>query len=101
MSHRSLHRRSTSMLLAAAILTFANGQSTAAAARSETAVLAGGCFWGVEGVFEHVKGVRSVVSGYAGGVRKGVGGSPGHRQGVAVAVRITYEPALISYLQLL
>ena len=101
MSHRSLHRRSTSMLLAAAILTFANGQSTAAAARSETAVLAGGCFWGVEGVFEHVKGVRSVVSGYAGGVRKGVGGSPGHRQGVAEAVRITYDPAQISYQQLL
>ena len=37
-----------------------------AAAKTETAVLAGGCFWGMEAVFEHVKGVNSVVSGYAG-----------------------------------
>ena len=41
----------------------------AAAPRTETAVLAGGCFWGMEWVFEHVKGVANVVSGYAGGAR--------------------------------
>jgi peptide-methionine (S)-S-oxide reductase len=41
--------------------------STARAATLQTAVFAGGCFWGVEAVFEHVKGVKSVVSGYAGG----------------------------------
>ena len=43
------------------------GAANAAPARSETAVLAGGCFWGMESVFEHVKGVSDVVSGYAGG----------------------------------
>ena len=41
--------------------------STAAAGKTETAVLSGGCFWGVQGVFEHVKGVKKVYSGYAGG----------------------------------
>ena len=43
---------------------------TSAAPRTETAVLAGGCFWGMESVFEHVKGVKDVVSGYAGGGAK-------------------------------
>lgn len=68
-----------------------------------TAVLAGGCFWGVEGVFEHVKGVKEVVSGYAGGV-KGTAmyetvetGKTGH----AESVKITYDPAQISYGRLL
>jgi peptide-methionine (S)-S-oxide reductase len=41
--------------------------SAVAAPRTETAVLAGGCFWGMESVFEHVKGVTNVVTGYAGG----------------------------------
>jgi peptide-methionine (S)-S-oxide reductase len=70
-----------------------------AAEKLETAVLAGGCFWGVEGVYEHVKGVRNVVSGYAGGTRGGRGG--GGRSGYAEAVRISYNPAEISYNQLL
>jgi len=67
------------------------------------AVLAGGCFWGLEGVFEHVAGVRDVVSGYAGGsaatARYEIVGSglTGH----AEAVRITYDPSKISYGQLL
>ena len=68
-----------------------------------TAVLAGGCFWGVEGVFERVAGVRDVVSGYAGG-RSATAkyeligtGLTGH----AEAVRITYDPSKISYGQLL
>ena len=69
----------------------------------QSAVFAGGCFWGVEGVFEHVKGVSTVVSGYAGGTlgdadyQKVSGGSTGH----AEAVRIKYDPAKISYNQLL
>ena len=68
-----------------------------------TAVLAGGCFWGVEGVFERVAGVRDVVSGYAGGRAmtakyKLIGtGLTGH----AEAVRISYDPSKISYGQLL
>jgi peptide-methionine (S)-S-oxide reductase len=71
-----------------------------AAPRSETAVLAGGCFWGMESVFEHVKGVTDVVSGYAGG-----SASDAHYEnsgsGHAEAVRITYDPKQISYAQLL
>src|SRR5690349_1664669 len=75
----------------------------AAAPRTETAVLAGGCFWGMESVFEHVKGVKDVVSGYAGG-----GASDANYDAVsseethhAEAVRITYDPTQISYAQLL
>lgn len=72
-------------------------------AKEEVAVLAGGCFWGVQGVFQHVKGVTNAVSGYAGGAQKTahydmVGlGSTGH----AEAVRITYDPRQISYGRLL
>src|SRR4029078_160229 len=75
----------------------------AAAPRTETAVLAGGCFWGMEAVFEHVKGVTGVVSGYAGGSQRDANyaavGSERTRH--AEAVRITYDPARISYGQLL
>ena len=52
------------LILAAAL---AAAPAAAAPSRTETAVLAGGCFWGVEAVFEHVKGVQGVVSGFAGG----------------------------------
>jgi len=75
----------------------------ARSAGSQTAVLAGGCFWGVEGVFEHVRGVSKVVSGYAGGhttnptYEEVSSGATGH----AESVRITYDPAHISYGQLL
>ena len=75
----------------------------AAAASSETAVLAGGCFWGMEGVFEHVKGVRDVVSGYAGG-RAGdanYGAVSSERTGHAEAVRIRFDPSQVSYAELL
>lgn len=64
-----------------------------------TAVIAGGCFWGVQGVFQHVKGVTSAVSGYSGGSRATAdyervgGGDTGH----AEAVRITYDPRVVSY----
>ena len=65
----------------------------------QTAVLAGGCFWGLEGVFEHVKGVRNVVSGYAGGTRADASydkvGTETTRH--AEAVLITYDPAQVSY----
>ena len=65
----------------------------------QTAVLAGGCFWGVEGVFEHVKGVRNVVSGYAGGTAADATYDKvsTERTGHAEAVRITYDPAVVSY----
>ena len=72
-------------------------------ARSETAVLAGGCFWGVEAVFEHVKGVTGVVSGYAGGSRADATYDKvsANRTGHAEAVRITFDPAKVSYAKLL
>src|SRR6476469_368886 len=75
----------------------------AAAPKTETAVLAGGCFWGMEAVFEHVKGVTDVVSGYAGGKsgEANYGAVSSERTGHAEAVRITYDPARISYARLL
>jgi peptide-methionine (S)-S-oxide reductase len=74
-----------------------------ASPRLEQAVLAGGCFWGMEAVFEHVKGVRDVVSGYAGGSARDANYAAvsSERTGHAEAVRITYDPAQISYGQLL
>jgi peptide-methionine (S)-S-oxide reductase len=69
----------------------------------QTAVFAGGCFWGVEAVFRHVKGVSSAVSGYAGGAAKAAdydsvgSGTTGH----AESVKVTYDPAKVSYGQLL
>ena len=70
---------------------------------SETAVLAGGCFWGMEAVFEHVKGVKDVVSGYAGGAAGDATYDrvSSERTKHAEAVRITYDPQQISYPQLL
>ena len=75
----------------------------AAAPRTETAVLAGGCFWGMEAVFEHVKGVTNVVSGFAGGSQKDATYSAvsTERTGHAEAVRITYDPDQVSYARLL
>lgn len=70
---------------------------------SETAVFAGGCFWGVQGVFQHVKGVQSAVSGYAGGTADSASyervseGDTGH----AEAVKVTFDPAQVSYGSLL
>ncbi|WP_114227179.1 MULTISPECIES: peptide-methionine (S)-S-oxide reductase MsrA [Sphingomonas] len=79
--------------------------SPAAAAPAEraTAVLAGGCFWGMEGVYEHVKGVVDVTSGYAGGSAADANypAVSSERTGHAEAVRITYDPRQISYGQLL
>jgi peptide-methionine (S)-S-oxide reductase len=75
----------------------------AGAAHVETAIFAGGCFWGVQGVFQHVKGVTNAVSGYAGGSAgtahyETVGsGDTGH----AESVQVTYDPTQISYGKLL
>jgi peptide-methionine (S)-S-oxide reductase len=69
----------------------------------QTAVLAGGCFWGVDAVFKHVRGVNSVTSGYAGGGTKPARyevvstGTTGH----AESVRINYDPSRVTYGQLL
>jgi peptide-methionine (S)-S-oxide reductase len=72
---------------------------TAAAGSSETAVMAGGCFWGVQAVFQHLKGVRQVVSGYAGGSKDTAEYetvSTGHT-GHAESVQITFDPHEVSY----
>jgi peptide-methionine (S)-S-oxide reductase len=74
-----------------------------AAGPLQTAVLSGGCFWGVQGVFEHLVGVHKVLSGYSGGARATAsyevvsGGDTGH----AESVQITYDPQKVSYGQIL
>jgi peptide-methionine (S)-S-oxide reductase len=90
-------------LLIAAVAALSTAGPATAAPRTETAVLAGGCFWGMESVFEHVKGVTDVVSGFAGGdARSATYDEVGtERTGHAEAVRITYDPSRISYAQLL
>ena len=76
---------------------------TPAAPGEATAVFAGGCFWGVEGVFQHVRGVKSVRNGYSGGDAAHANyddvsdGDTGH----AESVRVTYDPAQVTYGQLL
>ena len=73
------------------------------AAALDTAVFAGGCFWGVEGVFEHVRGVQSATAGYTGGTTA----NPSYEQvstgttGHAESVRVVYDPSRVSYEQLL
>ena len=75
----------------------------AAPAHAETAVLAGGCFWGMEAVFEHVKGVTGVVSGYAGGPAADATYDKvsSERTGHAEAVKISFDAKQISYAKLL
>jgi peptide-methionine (S)-S-oxide reductase len=75
----------------------------ASAPGQETAVFAGGCFWGIQAVFQHVKGVKSAVSGYAGGTAA----SPSYEEvstgttGHAESVRVIFDPSKVSYGQLL
>lgn len=82
---------------------FAAKSQSPAPAGDQTAVLAGGCFWGVDAVFKHLKGVKRVVSGYSGGEEDAahyqlVGmGTTGH----AESVKITYDPSQVSYSDLL
>ena len=85
------------------ILGFAALSTAVAAPTEQTAVFAGGCFWGVDAVFKHVKGVSEVVSGYAGG-----GASTAHYEqvsngdtGHAESVRVRFNPVQVSYQQLL
>jgi peptide-methionine (S)-S-oxide reductase len=86
------------LTLPAPVVDIAAGQATAA-----VMVLAGGCFWGVQGVFQHVTGVTSAVSGYAGGAKSTAtyeqtnDGTTGH----AESVQITYDPRQVSYGRLL
>ena len=89
--------------LAAAAIAIAGPSAAAPAPHLQTAVLAGGCFWGMEEVFEHVKGVRDVVSGFAGGSAKDASydAVSSERTGHAEAVKITYDPSQISYFDLL
>lgn len=74
-------------------------ESKAPERHTETVVLAGGCFWGVQGVFQHVRGVQRAVSGYAGGTRGSADydtvstGTTGH----AESVEVTFDPAVVSY----
>ncbi|MDE1179782.1 peptide-methionine (S)-S-oxide reductase MsrA [Paraburkholderia sp.] len=81
----------------------AQDEKVVATKHSETAVFAGGCFWGVQGVFEHVRGVRQVASGYSGGSAGTAqyetvsGGDTGH----AESVQITFDPTQITYGRLL
>jgi len=77
--------------------------TVASTAHTETAIFAGGCFWGVQGVFQHVKGVKSAVSGFTGG-----GGDTAHYErvsdgntGHAESVRVVFDPAQVSYADLL
>ena len=75
----------------------------AASSKMATAVVAGGCFWGVQGVFQHVKGVKDAVSGYTGGSKMTASypvvssGTTGH----AESVKITYDPSEVTYGKLL
>jgi peptide-methionine (S)-S-oxide reductase len=88
---------------AAVVLAAPAEDSAKAPGAPQTAVLSGGCFWGVQGVFEHVRGVKRVIAGYAGG-EKGTAhydtvsmGSTGH----AESVKIIFDPAELSYGQIL
>ena len=77
----------------------ASTTDVAPAPRNQVAVLAGGCFWGVEGVFSNVKGVISVESGYHGGSAATARYERTHdgKSGHAEAVRIVYDPSQVSY----
>ena len=98
--------RSSSSALAAgpsAVPAPAIDNALASSPGQETAVFAGGCFWGIQAVYQHVKGVKSAVSGYAGGsvssptYEEVSSGTTGH----AEAVRVVFDPSKVSYGQLL
>jgi len=73
------------------------------AGRTETVVLSGGCFWGMQGVFEHVRGVKQVLAGYAGGMAETAHydlvstGTTGH----AESIKVTFDPAQVSFAEIL
>jgi peptide-methionine (S)-S-oxide reductase len=86
-----------------ALILAALATPAAAAPKADTAMLAGGCFWGMESVFEHVKGVTNVVSGFAGGSARDATYDQvsSEATGHAEAVKISFDPTQISYAQLL
>jgi peptide-methionine (S)-S-oxide reductase len=91
------------VLLQAATLAAEPSGPPAGSGPLQTAVLAGGCFWGTQGVFEHVKGVRQVLAGYSGGAKATADyemvstGTTGH----AESIQITFDPAVVSYADIL
>ena len=89
--------------IALASLSAQTAMKPAAPSAMQTAVFAGGCFWGVEAVFEHLKGVKTVVSGYAGGkvVNPDYENVSSGRTGHAEAVKVTFDPSVVSYETLL
>ena len=95
---QTVHAAEAPVVIAAPALDNAKAKGTL-----QTAIFAGGCFWGVEGVFEHVRGVRNVVSGYAGGDKADAtyGLVSRGRTSHAEAVQITFDPAEVSYGELL
>jgi peptide-methionine (S)-S-oxide reductase len=105
MMKRTLAAATAALLSLALSSTGARAQNAAPkpVAAVDTAVFAGGCFWGIEGVFEHLKGVTSATSGYAGGTVA----NPSYEQvssgetGHAESVQVVYDPSQISYGQLL
>lgn len=121
MNRKAIIGLSFILLIAAAVVVFAVGRNRSAATKAEltaaptpaksaadpknlqTAVFAGGCFWGVEAVFEHVRGVKDATSGYVGGTKETAdyktvsSGETGH----AESVKVTFDPAQVSYEQLL
>ena len=98
--------KARALLVVAALMAAAapaRAQTRAAPEKPQTAVFAGGCFWGVDAVFRHVRGVTAVVSGYAGG-----GAATAHYDlvstattGHAESVEVTFDPARVSYAELL
>lgn len=89
--------------IAAAVTSLFASRSQSAAPDTETAVFAGGCYWGTEAVFEHVKGVTSVVSGYAGGSARDAnyGAVSTEMTHHAESVKITFDPKVVGYSDLL
>ena len=102
-THRTRFAALAALLLAPALGAAQSSLHTPPTRTTETAVFAGGCFWGVDAVFKHVKGVVQVVSGYAGGKAPTAHyelvstGETGH----AESVEVTYDPSQVSYRQLL
>ena len=100
---KALHSLRPALLAGAILLGYAAQCGSAQAQATETAIVAGGCFWCVEADFEKVQGVREVVSGFTGGTvanptyREVVRGGTGHYE----AVEITYDPSVISYAQII
>ncbi len=94
--------KSARILGCSAMLAFAAAPAPAQAP-SRTAVLAGGCFWGIQNLFEHVKGVTKVVAGYAGGAAATANyeAVSSETTGHAESVEITFDPSVITYQKLL